>query len=636
MASIEEAKNIVKDTPISSIINFYHPLNKRGTNYEGLCPFHGDSHPSLKVNDSKGIYKCFACDAAGDAIKFVQEKENLSFIEALKDICSKLGVTLDQKKTKQKNPKLDIGLRVNKSAYKLYKKYARENKPIQYDEFLKKRNLSVEVADKFGLGFAPGNNALTHYLNSLPEQTKEMALKVATEIGIIRDGKWGQYDFFRDRVIFPIWDQFDQIRGFSTRAVKEDQIPKYLNSGESFVFDKRNILYGLNFAKSHIREHNNVIVVEGNMDVISMHQFGFQTCVAVMGIALSHNAIKQLKNMTSHFYLALDSDNAGMKAMKRINHDLLSQGIIAKYINFEPCKDPDDFLNKFGRLELQERIQQAPNFTEIEIESLLPNPIPSATDMKLSILNDIFKVLMPIESHLYAKEMIIKYAKELGLKSEKNDLIEAFHTYCRTNHHQNTPASFPQSTSASQREEASVEHDEIIENEVTDIEPESSSFVTAPKITLSNIQKKVLSTLITHPEALESDNAIEVVDLMGQNEVKQFIQWLKQIYLEIDDSEYISIVKYKSDDVFGHNSELIKIIHSGLFLFDSTNKLDQKVIKKMIRDLVAKLREDQYMIKINHLKQQQKEALTEQESIEILNQIQQLNSEMFQFRTNKQ
>ena len=167
MASIEEAKNIIKDNPISGIINFYHSVSKKGQNYVGICPFHADTKPSMSVNDQKGLYKCFACGAGGDAIKFVMDLQNLNFPEAIKDISSKLGIVIEEQHKKKENPKVDMGLRVLTVASKIYKKVAKDHKPKSYTEFLKNRNLNEDSVKNFGIGYAPGNNALKSYLLAL-------------------------------------------------------------------------------------------------------------------------------------------------------------------------------------------------------------------------------------------------------------------------------------------------------------------------------------------------------------------------------------------------------------------------------------------------------------------------------------
>src|SRR5690606_10729113 len=203
-------------------------LNKRGATLEGICHFHADTKPSLKVNDSKGMYKCFACGAGGDAITFVKEYKRIEFVEALREIAGVLGLPFEEQKEKRKNPRLEMAFRVLNASVKLYKKVASHN-PTPYTEFLQKRRLEAESVEKFQIGYAPGNNALFSYLDSIPGQEGDLARKVSKEIGIIRynENRNSHYDFYRDRVMFPIHDHSGQIRGYSSRAVLPDQQPKY-------------------------------------------------------------------------------------------------------------------------------------------------------------------------------------------------------------------------------------------------------------------------------------------------------------------------------------------------------------------------------------------------------------------------
>ncbi len=624
MASIEEAKDIIKNTSISTIISFYHPITKKGANFEAICPFHGDSHPSLKINDSKGIYKCFACGAAGDSIKFVQDKLNLDFIEAIKDIAKNLGIDIEEKKF-NKNPKYEMGLRVLQAASKLYRKVASEHHPEHFMEFLKKRNLTQESVDDFQIGYAPSNNALMHYLGSIPDKEKEMAMAVAKELGLIRDSKRGQghYDFYRDRIMFPVWDHTAKVRGFSSRAVLPNQKPKYLNSGESFIFDKGNILYGFNLAKSHIRDKDAVIVVEGNMDVISLHQFGFKNSVATQGVALSQSSVRLLSNMTENIYLGMDSDNAGIIAMTRINSDFLSAGIIPKYIDYSPSKDPDEFLNQFGRLELQKRIEEAPTFLDFLIQKEIPESIPASTDQKLRILEKVFHILKPLGAGLLANEKVIQVAKSLGLRSSDEDIINEFKSFLA----QQKQNSFPKSSYTSQKPQPEMAVNEpILEEKAPDIAIDSSQIRTN---LITKAERILLETLLSHPECVLAQQMTEILDKIQHFEVKRIVQWLRKIYLEIDESEYPLFVQEKMKETLP--DEIKKILASSLFNYRG-HKLDQKVIEKMLGDLNKKLDESQLKNERDELRKKQLHALSDEEGLAILNEIQQIESKLLALR----
>ena len=617
MASIEEAKEIIKSTPISTIINYYHPITKRGGNFEGICPFHGDTTPSLKINDSKGIYKCFACGAAGDAIKFVQDKINVEFIEAIKDIAGNIGISIDELSPKNKDPKFDMGLRVLSASNKIYRKVATELKPQLFTDFLKARNINEESVQDFQLGFAPANSAFTSYLNTLPENDKKFAIDTAQKIGIIRPQKsaQGHYDFYRDRVMFPIWDHSGKVRGYSSRAVKPDQKPKYLNSGESFIFDKGNILYGFNLAKNHIREQDSVIIVEGNMDALMLHQFGFKNSVATMGVSLSVPSIKLLSNMTKNFYLAMDSDPAGLKAMQRINQDLLENDIIAKYISFAPAKDPDELLNSEGRLELIKRIDSAPTFIDFSIEQIVPNPIPESTDRKLQVLQEVFALLAPMKTNLFATEKLIQCAKSIGLRSSPDDIIAEYKNFL-DNHKAYVPV----------RPKIEPKIEELEDDHVHNHEPISSQIETTP---LSKTQKNVLETLLTHPECTEGQQITEILDLIDHFEVKRIVQWLKKIYLEIDEADYVYFVGAKLQESLPE--QIKQIIFKQIKVYEPT-KLNQKVMNKMLNDLLFKLKEESLIKKRDLLKEKQKRSETDSESLQIINEIQEIQHTLLKLR----
>ena len=629
MASIEEAKNIIKDNPISGVINFYHSVSKKGQNYVGICPFHADTKPSMSVNDQKGLYKCFACGAGGDAIKFVMDLQNLNFPEAIKDISSKLGIVIEEQHKKKENPKVDMGLRVLTVASKIYKKIAKDHKPKSYTEFLKNRNLNEDSVANFGIGYAPGNNALKSYLLSIKsEKDRDFAMSVAKEMGIVREGVNGRddYDFFRDRVVFPIWDHFGAVRGFSSRAVLDNQKPKYLNSGESFIFDKGNILYGQHIAKTHIRDKDQVILVEGNMDTVVMHQFGFNNTVGSMGTAFSENSAKVLSNITKHIYLAMDNDDAGMQGMIRANDHFMKQGVLPKFLSFAPLKDPDDFLNEKGRLELMDRIEKAPVFIDVVIDNMIPKPIPSATDQKLDLLNEIFALLSPLNESLLAIEKAINASSTLGLKSSSDDISNAYRDYIKSE--QAKKQRYAQYKTNRQQEAAPPLPPEP---EYFEQDPEEQFINEASQpenLELSKAQEHVISQLIIHPECLQDDQITEILDFIGKNEVERLIRWLKDIYLEIDDSDYINVIKTKLEDDISSN--LKNILAKALFDYGPT-KLNEKVIKKLLEDLKFNLRKEDFKFKRERLVKQQKQANSEEESKRILRLVSEHDKEFIAF-----
>lgn len=617
----EQLKEKIKETPVSLVLSNYITLNKRGTNLEAICPFHSDTKPSLKVNDNKGMYKCFACGAGGDSITFVMAYKRIEFLDALREISGILGIPFEEQKEKKKNPKLDIALRVLNASVKLYKKVAEHN-PLPFQEFLTKRKITNESVEKWQIGFAPGNNSLFNYLDSLQGEDGKLARIVSKEIGIIRlsESKNSLYDFYRDRVMFPIHDHTGQIRGYSSRATLPNQIPKYLNSGESFVFDKGSILFGFYFAKNSIRQLDQVIVVEGNIDVIMMHQFGFQQTVGAMGTALSEHSVRLLSNMTKNIYLALDSDAAGEKGMQRINADFLSLGVIPKLISFHPHKDPDEFLLNEGRLSLIEKIEKAPIFLDVLIKSIIPDKIPENTDLKLNTLHQVFELVSPLKEHLSATERIVEAAKILGLRSDASTILDRYKEFIT---HQKEKI-YPRVERSKLKEiEQKIDQDLI---EARNLQEQSVSQASPPP---SKSERLFLREILCHPEFLTHLKIDEFLATIGHDEVKRLIQWLVKIYLEIDDTEYISIVQDQLH--YGNYSkEIIDIGTEALFQYG--NKYNDKVIPRMLKDYLTMLQMDQLKIRRKNLVEKQKIASTQNEVDFILSEISKLDKEILNLR----
>ncbi|MGE3609108.1 MAG: DNA primase [Bacteriovoracaceae bacterium] len=621
--AFEQLKDQIKDTPISTIISHYMSLNKKGANLEGLCPFHADTKPSLKVNDSKGMYKCFVCGHGGDAITFVKEKKGLEYVDALREIAGLLGLPFEEfQKEKKKNPKFEMAFRVLNASVKLYRKVAESN-PKHYLEFLEKRKLSQESVDKFQIGYAPGNNSLYHYLQSIPPGENELAMKVAQEIGIVRfnENRNSYYDFYRDRVMFPIHDHGGQIRGYSSRAVLPDQNPKYLNSGESFIFDKGSILFGHYFAKNNIRQNDQVIIVEGNMDVIMMHQFGFSNTVGTMGTALSDHSIKLLAHMTKNIFLGMDSDNAGKKAMQRINADFMAQGLLPKVLSFAPAKDPDEFLLTEGRLALIERIEKAPVLIDVLIEEEIPEKIPENLDIKLGILHRIFELISPLRENLSASERVVNAAKILGLKSDSQTILDDYKDFLSRS---------KEKTPVIQEKPKIQQEEEILIEMASEAQNLQEALKSQGPMPLSKSERLFVREILCHPEFLTHLNHDEFLAYIGHDEVKKLVQWLVKIYLEIDDAEYVAIVREQIE--YGGYCKEIKEIGTES-LFNHGNRYNDKVIQRMLKDYKLMLQMDQLRLKRKDLVERQKSSHSQNEVDLILGEISKIDKEILNLKS---
>jgi DNA primase len=617
--AFEQLKDRIRETPISTILSHYIPLNKKGANLEGLCPFHPDSKPSLKVNDAKGMFKCFVCGAGGDAITFVKDFTKVEFVDALKDIAGRLGLPFEEyQKEKKKNPRLEMAFRVLNASVKLYKKVSTEMKPEPYTNFIEKRKLNEDSIEKFQIGYAPGNNSLLRYLEGIPEADRDFAQQTAMDLGMVRynENRDSYYDFYRDRVMFPIHDHSGQIRGYSSRAVLPDQNPKYLNSGESFAFDKGGILFGFFFGKNHIRQLDQVIIVEGNMDVIMMHQYGFHHTVGTMGTALSDHSVRLLSNMTKNIFLGMDSDAAGKKAMQKINADFMALGILPKYLSFEPAKDPDEFLLSEGRLALIERQEKAPILIDVLIQELIPSIIPENLELKLQTLQRVFELLIPLKEHLAASERVVNTAKLLGLRSDSATILQDYREFLSRQKERAYPTpEKPKILTAEmliEIEEKKSEEEKIIP--LQDSGP------------LTKSEKVFLREIVCHPEFLTHPNRDEFLAYIGHNEVKRLFQWLINIYFEIDEAEYVPIVQDEVQRAGGYSKEVRDIVTDALFNYG--NKYNDKVVQRMLKDYKVMLRLDQLKIKRKDLVDRQKVSHTQNEVDHLLVEISKLDKEI--------
>lgn len=361
---IEEirAKNDIVD-----VISGYLKMQKKGGNHWACCPFHNEKTPSFSVSGSKQMFHCFGCGVSGNVYTFVMKYENYSFQEAVKMLADRAGVQLPEmeynEETRRRENRRARLLEVNKEAAKFFYYQLRDpHGKIGYD-YLSGRKLTRETMHKFGLGYAGKNGAnLVKYLRGRgfeDEIIKEAGLANYSE-------KRGLLSQFWNRVMYPIQDINHRVIGFGGRVMGEGE-PKYLNSPETPIFDKRRNLYGLNFART--ARSGNMILCEGYMDVIAMHQAGFTQAVASLGTAFTLEQANLLRRYTDSVLLAYDSDGAGVKAALRGIGILREAGLTGKVIDMRPYKDPDEFMKALGREAFEERIARAENsfFFEVRI-----------------------------------------------------------------------------------------------------------------------------------------------------------------------------------------------------------------------------------------------------------------------------
>ena len=413
---------------IVDIVSGYVKLQKKGSNYFGLCPFHNEKSPSFSVSPSKQMYYCFGCGAGGNAITFLMEYENYSFPEALQVLADRAGVELPKEEmTKEARAQADLRatlLEINKlAANYFYYQLKQPQGKLGYD-YLAGRKLSDATILHFGLGFAnKTSDDLYRYLKS--KGYKDEILK---ETGLVSIEERGTHDKFWNRVMFPIMDVNNRVIGFGGR-VMGDGAPKYLNSPETRLFDKSRNLYGLNYARSSRKKY--MLICEGYMDVIAMHQAGFTNAVASLGTAFTSQHAMLIKRYTDQVILTYDSDGAGVKAALRAIPILKEVGISCKVLNMKPYKDPDEFIKNMGAEAFQERIDQAQNSFLFEIEVLKRDYNLEDPEQKTNFYNAVARKLLEFPEALerdnytqaVAREQFIPYQELKQLVSRLSSRI---------------------------------------------------------------------------------------------------------------------------------------------------------------------------------------------------------------------
>ena len=353
---------------IVDVISGYVRLTKKGSTYFGLCPFHNEKTGSFSVSPNKQMYYCFGCGAGGNVFTFLMQYENFSFPEAMEALAERAGIELPKQEmsaqAKKEADKRQILLEINKAAGKYYYMLLRSEHGKQAYEYFKKRELSDATMQKFGLGYSDKySDDLYRYLRKLGYDDTILKESGLVSIDEVRGG----HDKFWNRAMFPIMDVHNKVIGFGGRVMGDGE-PKYLNSPETKVFDKSRNLYALNFARQTKKPQ--MLLCEGYMDVIALHQAGFDNAVASLGTAFTSGHASLLKRYTKEVYLTFDSDGAGIKAALRAIPILTEVGLTDTVINMKPYNDPDEFIMALGAEEYQKRIDAAENSFMFEIRIL--------------------------------------------------------------------------------------------------------------------------------------------------------------------------------------------------------------------------------------------------------------------------
>lgn len=413
--SADVVEEVRQRNDIVDIISSFVNLKKSGSDYVGLCPFHNEKTPSFSVSGRKQMYYCFGCGVGGNVFTFLMEYENLTFPEAMERLAERAGMELpekgDSEEDRQRRDTREQILGIYKLAANYFYAKLNSDRGSGAKQYLLDRQLSEDTIRRFGLGYSD------KYSNDLYQYMKKKGFDdtILNQTGLFTfHEKQGVNDKFWNRVMFPIMDRNNKVIAFGGR-VMGDAKPKYLNSPETMIFDKSRNLYGLNFVHGR---HDGVIICEGYMDVIALHQAGFTNAVASLGTAFTSQQASLLKRYTDTVYLCYDSDGAGVRAALRAIPMLKEVGITVRVINMHPYKDPDEFIKGCSAAEFQQRVEQAQNSFFYEIDILKREYSMDDPEEKTKFMNEAAKKCLSFENEIERNNYIEAFCREYGVRTD--------------------------------------------------------------------------------------------------------------------------------------------------------------------------------------------------------------------------
>ncbi len=421
----EEINELRMQVNIIDVISSYIPLSHKGKNYFGVCPFHEDHSPSMSVSEEKQIYKCFSCGAAGNVFTFVQNFENVSFIEALQIVAQKYGFPLSASVKQIKSDKNTKYYDILDITTKFYQNNLKTEFGKQAMQYLEKRGLNKEAILEFNIGLAlNSNNSLTNFLKSKKYQNEDL-----DKVGLVSIKDNIANDYFVNRIMFPLEDSNGKIIGYSGRIYYESNAPKYLNTKETLLFKKGQMLFNYSRAKPYIRNEKKVILVEGYMDAIRLYLNGIKNVVAIMGTSLTKEQTSLLKKLNAKIILCLDNDAPGQKAIYEIGKELKNNNFEVEVIKLSNEKDPDEYVLKEGIKAFEKNLKNPLKYLDFSLNYLKQNKNLGQTvdlaDYINAVLKDLEKETDEILIDLTLKKLVTDYNLDYDiLKSKLKNLTQ--------------------------------------------------------------------------------------------------------------------------------------------------------------------------------------------------------------------
>lgn len=517
-------------TDIEDIISSYVSLKKRGSTSVGLCPFHNEKTPSFTVyNDTQSFY-CFGCGAGGDAVGFIRKIENLDYMDAVKLLAQRAGMQMpsqgyDDSLSKKRRRILEI----NRESARFFHSYMMSEKGKAGLDYFLQRGLSKGTITRFGLGYAPDSwDSLLKHLKSKGYKVSEMV-----EAGVVKTGRNNNYyDTFKNRVITPIIDVRGNVIAFGGRVLDNSK-PKYINTSDTLVYKKTNELFALNLAKDS--KEDSLILCEGYMDVIAMHQAGFTNAVAGCGTALTNEQVRLISRYTSEVILAYDADEAGQKALNKAMHLFKQTDVKVKVPVLSGGKDPDEIIRTYGRDKFKGMLEGASSEIEFKILEQRNRFNLNLTQGKLDFLNECIKILSdvtPIEQDIYLSRL----SEELGV--EKNSIKIQLDDYSKRHRRRRQKQEYRKIVDTSIRENARQSHDEDL------------------SIRQIKAEERLIGLLLRYPDCRELCRDFDTSNLSAGFVKKTFEAILSRLdsHLDID---LINFGEILSDNEIGRLSGII-------------------------------------------------------------------------------
>ena len=401
------ANTIRNKIDIVDVIGERLPLVKKGKNYWGVCPFHDDTNPSMSVSRDKQIYKCFSCGAAGNVFNFIMNYDHVDFRNALKYLGDKCGVDVSSVKVEKKSTKYDNLYEAYDLATKYYQNNLNSTMGKDAREYLKNRKLGEDVIKEFEIGLSlPNRDDLTKLLVG-----KKYSISTLNDIGLSSN----EHDMYIDRIMFPLKDIYGHYVGFSGRIYKDSNTSKYVNTKESPIFKKSELLYHYEEAREEARNAHSIIVMEGFMDVIRASTIGVRNTVALMGTALTKEQIALIKRLSNNIILCLDGDDPGVNATLKNGELFLKEGVEVKVLPLPNPDDPDSFIMNNGKERFLSLLENAISFSDFKIDKLKENVNFNSVEEKSNYINNVLKEIAKINDPVRKEIELRSLAKEYDL-----------------------------------------------------------------------------------------------------------------------------------------------------------------------------------------------------------------------------